>query len=106
MATLRCGVEECAHNNKNNFCCKESIKVGGMKANVPSETACESFDEQKSQMTSGLNESPNPNMAIGCDVTSCIHNENQRCVSSYVDIAVGSTSAYGNNTQCSSFTEK
>lgn len=104
MATLRCGVNECAHN-KENFCCNQSIKVGGVHANIAAHTACESFDEKGNEMTSSIEQSPNPNMAISCNVSNCIHNENQRCVSNYVDIS-SSISTYGNTTQCSSFTQK
>ncbi len=104
MATLRCGVNECAHN-KENFCCNESIKVGGVNASIAAHTECESFDEKGNEINSLFSQSPNPSMAIGCSASNCIHNENQRCVSSYVDIS-SSASTYGNTTECLSFTKK
>ncbi|MGG7078344.1 DUF1540 domain-containing protein [Clostridium sardiniense] len=108
MATLRCGVIECVHN-QDNKCCNHSIHVGGGESRSSAETVCDNFDEKELSMQSGIGcgsaGQPNPNMAIGCDVTNCMHNEGQRCVSSYVDIAVESLSNDG-HAQCLSFTER
>ncbi|CUQ18133.1 hypothetical protein BH721_06895 [Clostridium baratii] len=99
MATLSCGVHSCAHN-KDERCCLESIEVGGYHAETSSQTNCESFDEKDGSMSS-MNMEVNPNMAIGCSAVNCIYNENQRCVSNYVDIEGQNSCA-----ECASFVPK
>ncbi|MGL4569482.1 MAG: DUF1540 domain-containing protein [Clostridium sp.] len=99
MATLSCGVGECSHN-KENHCCLQSIDVGGCHAKTSSSTNCNSFDEKEGSLSS-LEQSINPNMAISCAAVNCMYNENERCVSNYVDIE-----GQNSSTECSSFVPK
>ena len=46
MAELKCGVENCTYN-KEHYCCKGDIFVGGEKARNEEDTCCESFVQRR-----------------------------------------------------------
>ena len=46
MADLNCSVDNCVYN-KNEYCCKGDIMVGGKHACTQKETCCESFSDAK-----------------------------------------------------------
>ncbi|SHH91297.1 protein of unknown function [Clostridium collagenovorans DSM 3089] len=103
MPQLSCCVDSCTHN-KENCCCKNTIKVGGKKAEKPSSTCCESFHEQDGSFTNSI-ETPNAALDVKCDATNCIHNCNCSCAADSIDVS-GVSACSCDQTQCSSFQER
>ena len=106
MAELKCGVENCTYN-KEHYCCKGDIMVGGKHADSTEGTCCESFAQRKEGndvYTSSL-EHPSRIISIDCEAVKCIYNKNYKCVADHVDIAgLGASDSKG--TECTTFTEK
>ena len=106
MAELCCSVENCLYN-KEHYCCKGDIFVGGEKARNEEETCCESFalrKEGQDAYTSSL-EHPSKTISIDCEAVKCMYNSNYKCVAEHVDIQ-GSSAAESRETACATFKEK
>lgn len=103
MTRLSCCVNSCSHN-KQNCCCKDTIKVGGREANMSSSTSCESFLEENGSFMNSM-ESPKSNLDVQCEATNCTHNCNRHCDASYIDIN-GVSACDCKETECNSFVKK
>ena len=104
MAQLDCAVTNCGYN-KECYCCKGDIMVGGKHACHEEETCCESFiDGKKDSFTSAL-EHPSRTISIDCEAVKCVYNSNYKCVSDHVDIK-GCGACDCRETSCATFKEK
>ena len=103
MAKLSCSVNNCCHNSSN-YCCNNEIKVGGKKANSPSSTCCESFQEMTEAFTNNV-QTPNPSLNVKCEATNCIHNSDCSCSANSISID-GISASNSDDTQCVSFAKK
>lgn len=104
MAQLNCTVENCAYN-KDKYCCKGDIMVGGKHAHEEKETCCESFLEAKADRFTSALEHPSKIISIDCEAVKCVYNSNYKCVAEHVDIK-GCGAADCRETSCATFKEK
>ncbi|MBQ8591420.1 MAG: DUF1540 domain-containing protein [Lachnospiraceae bacterium] len=104
MAELNCKVETCLYN-KNHYCSKGDIMVGGKHANSSDETCCESFAQKKGDSYTSAIEHPCKTISIDCEAVGCTYNANYKCVARHVDIH-GSGACECKQTACATFQEK
>ena len=106
MAELRCAVESCSYN-KEKYCSKGDIMVGGKHAEKEDKTCCESFArirEGHDAYTSSLSH-PSRIISIDCEAVKCIYNSNYKCIAEHVDIK-GSGADDSRETACATFKER
>ena len=104
MAELFCGAEKCTYN-KDNYCCKGDIMVGGKFADSSASTCCDSFHERKGDSYTSSVSHPSKTISIDCEAVKCIYNDDYRCQASHVDIK-GSAASSSTETICATFKEK
>ena len=104
MAELECMVSNCGYN-KERYCCKGDIMVGGKHACNEKDTCCDSFvDEKEGAFTSSLSH-PSKTISIDCEADKCIYNTNYKCYAEHVDIK-GCGAEKCKETACATFKEK
>lgn len=103
MAELQCKVENCTYN-KETYCCKGDILVGGKHACCEDETCCESFAQRHGD---NVTNSTNAGriISIDCEAVKCIYNDNCKCVADHVDIK-GCGACDCRETACATFKER
>lgn len=101
MPNLRCGVQTCAYNEEE-YCCLNSINVGGTTATKPSKTSCDSFEHKNSGFTSDIKEDPKPEVYIQCKAKNCIYNDEQKCYAEHIDVS-GEAASHCDETKCATF---
>jgi hypothetical protein len=101
MTKLVCSVDTCAHNS-DHYCCKNSIKVDGERAEAPASTCCASFDEKNGTCYCNSSESPSESLEISCDAANCMYNKAQKCTAANIGIA-GSGAKKMEQTECATF---
>lgn len=104
MAELRCSVDNCVHN-KNEYCCKGDILVGGKHACCEDDTCCESFSETRNDRFTSSVSHPSSVISIDCEASNCIYNNDYKCTASHVDIK-GCGACDCRETACSTFKER
>ncbi len=104
MAILQCGAVTCTYN-KENYCCKGDILVGGKQADRSKDTCCESFREGKGDRFVSSLEHPSKTISIDCEAAKCIYNSNYKCFAEKVKIS-GSQASNSKETLCETFKEK
>ncbi len=104
MAELICRAENCAHNREK-YCCKGDIMVGGRHASCQGDTCCESFRKKTGDSLSSSTSHPSPTISIDCEAAGCIYNQNYKCTANRVQISGNGADAAG-ETSCSTFKEK
>ena len=104
MAELACGAMNCTYN-KNNYCCKGDIMVGGKHADNSDGTSCESFRERKGDAFTSAISHPSSTISIDCEAVKCMYNSDYRCHAEHVDIK-GSNAKTSTETVCATFKEK
>lgn len=106
MAELQCTVENCSYN-KETYCCKGDIMVGGKHAQLEDDTCCESFLQRREgsdSYTSSISH-PSKTISIDCEAKNCTYNSNFKCVADHVDIkGCGADNCL--QTECATFKEK
>ena len=101
MAELRCAAINCTYN-KDRYCSKGDIMVGGSQAEKSVETCCESFvDKNRDSYKSALNH-PSKTISIDCEACKCIYNKDYKCHAESVDIG-GSNACHSRETECATF---
>jgi hypothetical protein len=105
MAELQCRVENCTYN-KETFCCKGDIMVGGRHADRENDTNCESFAQRREGYDTFSNSTAHvsPHISIDCEAEKCVYNSDYRCVADHVDIR-GAGAADSMETACATFQE-
>lgn len=104
MAELTCGAINCSYN-KERYCCKGDIMVGGKHAQESDNTCCESFYKSSGDIYTSALSHPSKTISIDCEAVKCIYNTNYRCQASHVDIK-GSNADKAMETICATFKEK
>lgn len=104
MAELTCGAVNCSYN-KEKYCCKGDIMVGGKHAQESDNTCCESFYKRSGDVYTSAMSHPSKTISIDCEAVKCIYNTNYRCQASHVDIK-GSNADKSMETICATFKEK
>ncbi len=106
MAELKCAVENCTYN-KEKYCSKGDIMVGGKHADKKEDTCCESFAQERGEQnayTSSLSH-PSRIISIDCEAVKCIYNSNYKCIAERVDITGRGADSF-EDTACATFKEK
>ena len=103
MAQLDCTVENCLYN-KDKYCCKGDIMVGGKHAHKSEETCCDSFAQRKEDSYTSAMEHPYRTISIDCEAVKCIYNSNYKCIAEHVDIK-GCGACDCEETACATFRE-
>ena len=103
MAELGCSVKNCVYN-KDEYCCKGDIMVGGHKARKEDDTCCESFVDRKTDSFTNSTGKPYKHISIDCAAENCKYNHSLRCVADHVDIR-GNGAKDSSGTICATFTE-
>ena len=103
MAELKCKAEHCIYN-KDHYCSKGDIMVGGKNAVTSEETRCESFAQKRGDSMTSSTCHPSRTISIDCEVARCIYNANYKCTAEHVDIS-GSNADTSKETSCSTFKE-
>lgn len=101
MAELRCGATGCTYN-KDMYCCKGDILVGGKNAKEQDETCCESFLPKREDSYTSAIEHACKTISIDCEAANCIYNANYKCQAEHVDIK-GSHACVRGETCCATF---
>lgn len=104
MAELSCDMMNCTYN-KDRYCCKGDIMVGGKHAEEKDKTSCESFLERKNDSFTSAIEHPSLMISIDCEAVKCMYNTNYRCTAKHVDIKRNVTGS-GKESLCGTFQEK
>lgn len=101
MAELLCGAQNCTYN-KNNYCSKGDIMVGGKHADTCDGTCCESFHERRGDAFSSAISHPSSTISIDCEAVKCMYNAEYRCQAPHVDIR-GNNAKTSTETLCATF---
>lgn len=101
MPMLSCSAITCVYN-KDELCSKGDISVGGQSAQTPDETCCESFRERTSSDASNSEGCGCKTIAVDCEATKCIYNENCKCDAAKIGIG-GASAATPEDTKCGTF---
>ena len=104
MSDLTCKATSCTYN-KDCYCCKGDIMVGGKHACDCQDTCCESFHKRSGDSFTSAVSHPSQTISIDCEAVKCIYNVNYRCKAEHVDIK-GSEAATSRETLCATFQEK
>lgn len=105
MTHLTCNATDCA-SNKNNCCCRPSIKVQGPCAEACCDTQCQSFCPNEPGCSNAADfSSPNPELNIKCSASHCVHYCNGCCDAESVHIN-GAGAQTLSETECSSFSAR
>ena len=104
MAELSCKAETCTYN-KDHYCCKGDIMVGGKHADTTDATCCESYVPVKADSYTNTTKHPSATISIDCEVARCVYNANYKCTAEHVDIS-GSNADTSKETSCSTFKER
>ena len=104
MAELRCKADTCTYN-KNEYCSKGDIMVGGKHAVESDETCCESFARKRGESMSNATSHPSRMISVDCEAVKCVYNANYKCTAEHVDIS-GAGADAGRETACRTFKEK
>lgn len=103
MAELKCGANTCCYN-KEAYCSKGDIMVGGRHADKPDETCCESFSDKRNDSYTSALDHACKTISIDCEATKCIYNSNFKCKAEHVDIK-GCNACGCSETACGTFKE-
>lgn len=103
MTELQCLVENCTYNRET-YCCKGDITVGGKKACCEDETCCESFVQRREGSDSYTNaiDHAGKAIAIDCKAEKCVYNDDCKCTADHVDIK-GCGACSCSETACATF---
>ena len=104
MAELRCAAVNCSYN-KDRYCSKGDIMVGGSQAEKSVETCCESFFQKRGEGLSNATSHPSTTISVDCEASKCVYNANYKCTAEHVEIS-GSGADTSRETCCSTFKEK
>lgn len=106
MTDLQCNVTNCG-NNKQYFCCRPDIMVGGPRASASTQTYCANFID--AAHSSGMpqdaidHDSPNPSLDVHCEVTKCTYNQQRACSADRIDIRTTEVNDGQVKTECATF---
>ena len=101
MTILSCSATTCVYN-KDELCSKGDIRVGGERAQHPSETCCESFIERNENSMSNSTGSASGTIDVDCDACDCTFNKEKKCSANAIEIE-GSDACDTEETECASF---
>ena len=104
MAELKCTVTNCGYNREK-YCCKGDITVGGRSACTTDDTCCESFREKKADSYNNAMDNPCRTISIDCEASNCVYNKEYKCYAEHVDIK-GNGASDCRETACATFKEK
>ena len=104
MAELKCMAEKCNYN-KERYCCKGDIMVGGTHAKTSDDTCCESFIEKRDAGYTSSTSHPSSVISIDCDAVNCVYNSNYKCIAKQVNIN-GQNANTSKLTSCGTFKGK
>lgn len=104
MAQLDCRVENCVYN-KDAYCSKGEILVGGKHADCKDDTCCESFAEKRGDSYVSALEHPSKTISIDCEAVKCVYNTDYKCYAEHVDIK-GCGACDCRETACATFKER
>ena len=79
MAELKCNAETCTYN-KEHYCCKGDIMVGGKHADTTEGTCCESFVPVKGDSYTNTTKHPSATISIDCEAVKCVYNNNYKAL--------------------------
>lgn len=103
MPLLNCLATTCVHN-KEEYCSKNDIKVGGSNATSSDQTCCESFEERREgSMTNCAScGTASEKTDVCCKACDCDYNEAEHCHAGKIGIA-GSNACKSDETKCGTF---
>ena len=102
MAELRCRISNCVYN-KDEYCCKGDILVGGKHANESRDTSCESFVDRKGNTYTSAMDHPSRTIQIDCEAAKCIYNHDYKCHADAVEIEGNRSACSSGETVCGTF---
>ncbi len=100
MTQLDCTVSSCLYN-KDSYCCKGDITVGGRHASSVNETCCESFREKEGSASNSAGHA-SQTIHVDCEAENCKYNEDCKCHAGHIGIAGGQACSC-QETECASF---
>jgi hypothetical protein len=107
MTNLSCNVMNCA-NNKDQYCCRPEIQVGGQNANHSQQTCCASFSDATESTQNAVGcVLPNTSLEISCEAGNCKYNNNDKCCADQISINGEEENPHSQSyTQCATFAKK
>ena len=102
MAELRCRITNCVYN-KDEYCCKGDIMVGGKHADEARDTSCESFVDRKGNSYTSAMDHPSRTIHIDCEAAKCVYNHDYKCHADAVEIEGNRSACSSGETVCGTF---
>lgn len=105
MPALNCTARTCVYN-KNEYCSKEDIQVGGTTAKTVDETCCNSFVERKAGMENAVDTGCGcKTIQVDCKAGECTFNNDKKCEANQITIT-GASACKCDETCCGSFSKR
>jgi Domain of Unknown Function (DUF1540). len=101
MPALVCAAHTCVYN-KEEYCSKGDIKIGGQEATDFHETCCASFEERTGEGSSNSIGTGSLMVDVNCKACNCVYNETEKCCANKIGVA-GSSACEANETACGTF---
>lgn len=101
MPALECAARTCLYN-RDEYCSKGDIKVGGEDAKDIDDTCCTSFVEGAEESVRNSVGSPSEHIDVACDACTCMYNESRICDADRIHIA-GAAASNKEDTACGTF---
>lgn len=101
MPALVCSAQKCVYN-KEMYCSKDKIQVGGDSAKTSEDTCCASFVERSGDNMSNSVGTATEHTGVACEACDCKHNHETECHADKIGI-VGASASRQENTECGTF---
>ena len=102
---INCGVTDCAYYNESK-CTASCVEILGENAKSADATSCETFRPSGNMVNSCGCSAKGGENEISCKATECMHNEQEKCMLSAIDVSCSCAScdcSSSNQTFCASF---
>jgi hypothetical protein len=104
MPILACTAGTCLYN-KQEYCSKGDIKIGGANATDAADTHCDSFVEKTGGSTTNSVGTPSEHIDVVCSACNCVYNDSEICDADKIGIS-GRAANDVQDTSCGTFSCK
>lgn len=101
MPALVCAARTCVYN-KDEYCSKGDIRIGGDHATNSFETCCTSFEERRGNNSANTTGSASSMIDVDCTACNCTYNEEKKCSADKIGVS-GSSAHDSEETSCGTF---
>ena len=101
MTALVCTAQTCVYN-RDEYCSRGDIRIGGDHATNSFETCCTSFEERSQDSSSNDTGRGSIMIDVDCTACNCTYNEEKKCSADKIGVA-GSSASESEETACGTF---